>query len=268
MRLRSKLLLAQVPLAIALVLVGYLSRRTVAAMDRSSGDILKDNYLSVLAAQHMRNAADALDRIAVAHATGQRRLDPAELASQRAAFEQELRFQESNITEVGEREMTERLRRNWGEYRARIDAVTGAAPAEAQPSYFTRVVPALAEVNRSTDEILAVNQDAMVRKSVRARRDAERMNGALSTATIAAFLLGIFASGVLTTRLVRPLFILRQAARGLGRGDLAVRARIAGSDEIGQLARDFNAMADHLAEYRSSSLGELLHAQHAAQATI
>jgi hypothetical protein len=62
MRLRSKLLLAQLPLAVALVLVGYGSRRTIAAMDRSSQDILEDNYLSVLAAQHMRDAADALDR--------------------------------------------------------------------------------------------------------------------------------------------------------------------------------------------------------------
>ena len=62
MRLRSKLLLAQLPLALALVLVGYGARRTVDAMDRSSQDILKDNYASVLAAQHMRDAIDALDR--------------------------------------------------------------------------------------------------------------------------------------------------------------------------------------------------------------
>ena len=77
MRLRSKLLLAQVPLLIALMLVGLLSRRTIDAMSRSSQDILKDNYASVLAAQRMRNAADALDS---------------------AAFEHELAFQKSNIT--------------------------------------------------------------------------------------------------------------------------------------------------------------------------
>ena len=121
MRLRSKLLVAQIPLAIALVVVGFLSRRTIAAMDRSSQDILKDNYLSVIAAQHMRDAADALDRLAAAQAQAQRRADPAALASQRELFERELRFQESNITEVGEREMTERLRRNWDGYRVRVD---------------------------------------------------------------------------------------------------------------------------------------------------
>ncbi|MCU1281730.1 MAG: sensory box histidine kinase [bacterium] len=268
MRLRSKLLLAQVPLAVALVVVGFMSRSTIGAMDRASQGILKDNYQSVLAAQHMRDAADAIDRIAGAQAIGQRHADAAEIDAQRAAFDHQLRFQQSNITEAGERELTERLRRNWDEYRAQLDGLLRAPPGAAPASYFNRVVPSLDEVHRSTDAILAVNQDAMVRKSDRARRNAERMNGALTTATIAAFLFGILASSILTTRLVRPLFILSQAARRLGQGDLAVRAKIDGGDEIAQVARDFNAMADHLAEYRSSSLGELLHAQHAAQAAI
>ena len=47
-----------------------------------------------------------------------------------------------------------------------------------------------------------------------------------------------------------------------------MRAGSTGATRSPQVARDFNAMADRLAEYRSSSLGELLQAQHAAQATI
>jgi signal transduction histidine kinase len=43
---------------------------------------------------------------------------------------------------------------------------------------------------------------------------------------------------------------------------------VAGSDEIAGLAAEFNAMADKLAEYRRSSLGDLLQAQQAAQAAI
>ncbi len=270
MRLRSKLLLAQLPLALALVLVGYGSRRTIGAMDRSSQDILKDNYLSVVAAQRMRDAADAIDRLAAAHASNRRRAEAAELDGARVTFDKELQFQEGNITEAGEREITARLRRNWEELQTRVEELT-RAPDDGHTAldrYFAGVVPAVIAVQRSTDEILDVNQDAMVRKSQRARRDAERISGAMSTATLAACLLGILASTILTTRLVRPLFVLSQATRRIGAGDLAVRARVDGGDELAALARDFNAMADHLAEYRSSSLGELLQAQHAAQASI
>src|SRR4029077_16384543 len=73
---------------------------------------------------------------------------------------------------------------------------------------------------------------------------------------------------VLTNRILRPLSVLGQTARRLGEGDMEVRAKVSRQDEIGALARDFNAMADRLAQYRHSSLGELLQAQQQAQAAI
>jgi signal transduction histidine kinase len=47
-----------------------------------------------------------------------------------------------------------------------------------------------------------------------------------------------------------------------------VRAQVTSRDEVGELARELNTMADHLERYRKSSLGDLLEAQLAAQATI
>jgi signal transduction histidine kinase len=77
------------------------------------------------------------------------------------------------------------------------------------------------------------------------------------------------AAALITRRAVlRPLQVLHQAVRRLGEGDLEVRAAVAGQDEIAQLARDFNAMAERLHQYRKSSLGDLLRAQQAAQASI
>jgi NtrC-family two-component system sensor histidine kinase KinB len=266
-RLRGKLLLAQLPLALALVVVGALSRQTIATMDHHTQDILKDNYQSVLAAQRMRGSADALGRQAAAQALGHAGDAGAERERLIAACTRDLAFQESNVTEPGERELTAQLGRDWRGYRVQLVALASASTAEAA-AHFQALEPSLEAVLRDTDAILAVNQDAMVRKSDRARRDAERMNGVMLAATLAACLLGLVVSTLLTTRLVRPLWVLRQAARRVGQGDLGVRAKIAGRDEIAEVARDFNVMADHLAEYRSSSLGELLQAREAAQATI
>jgi signal transduction histidine kinase len=61
---------------------------------------------------------------------------------------------------------------------------------------------------------------------------------------------------------------MAQAAQRIASGDLTARARVKGRDEIAALAAEFNAMADKLAEYQRSSLGELLQAQQAAQAAI
>ncbi len=70
MTLRRRLLLAQVPLAAALLVVGAASLRTVASLGDSSETILQDNYRSVLAAQRMGDALDGLDREALLRALG------------------------------------------------------------------------------------------------------------------------------------------------------------------------------------------------------
>ena len=83
-----------------------------------------------------------------------------------------------------------------------------------------------------------------------------------------SLIVGLWLSIIFTNRLLRPLSVLSQTTRQLGEGDFAVRANIQGTDELAQLARDFNAMASRLTEYRNSSLGELLQAQQASQAAI
>ncbi len=81
-------------------------------------------------------------------------------------------------------------------------------------------------------------------------------------------MVGLWFSSALTTRALLPVAVLSQAVRRLGQGDLDARARVDEGGEIGQLAADFNAMADRLKGYRESSLGELLQAQQASQAAI
>src|SRR6185369_13367705 len=112
------------------------------------------------------------------------------------------------------------------------------------------------------------NEDAMIGKSDRAGRLAGEWNTLLVGVSIAGLVLGLVASSIMTSRVLRPLGVLGQTARRLGEGDVAVRARVDSGDEIGALARELNTMAERIQKYRQSSLGELLEAQLAAQATI
>ena len=234
MSLRSKLLLAQAPLALVLALLGVVALRTLSELGRSSQRILKDNYRSVLAAQRMKDALEQMDRKRSPEAAAQ--------------FEAELKAQEDNLTEPGEKELTERLRQEWTAYQ------------QGQPRY--------AQVRDAAQRILEINQDAMVQKSEQAQRTAESNQSLLVFATVIGLLFGLVSSAALTNRALRPLSRLSMAVRRIGEGDLDTRARIAGEDEIARLGREFDTMADKLREYRNSSLGELLQAQQASQAAI
>jgi len=269
MSLRTKLLLAQAPMALILVIISAFSVWMVSFLGSHSQTILKDNYRSVLAAQRMKEAIERMDSAALFLIAGRRDKGLSQAAQYRPLFESELQVQENNITEPGEREVTQRLREFWNDYQQKFDRCQKMSDAEAaRQFYFGELEPAFEKVKNAADEILAMNQDAMVRKSNDVRRTAERMNNITIGAVMVALVLGLVLSAMLTQRLLRPLSQLSHATKSLGEGNFNARANLQGNDELAQLARDFNSMADRLLQYRNSSLGELLQAQLAMQAAI
>ena len=268
MSLRAKLLFAQAPLLVALLLLGVTSVHTVDQLGRGAQRILQDNYRSVLAAQRMKEAIERIDSAALFRIAGRPGRSDPQAAVNLKAFEAELAVQEANLTEVGEREATVRLRELWMSYRGRYVTFLALPAADQQADYFARLEPQFVAVKDAADRVLDINQDAMVHKSGEAQRLAERNGELLVAATVGALLLGLIASVLLTSRALRPLRRLSSTVRRIGEGDLDARVGLAGEDEIAQVGHELDTMADKLREYRSSSLGELLEAQQASQAAI
>jgi signal transduction histidine kinase len=269
MNLYKKLLLAQAPMAVALAIVGVFSVVVVSFLGTHSQTILKDNYRSVLAAQRMKEAIERMDSAALFLVAGQRQKGIEQAEKYRPVFEAELKVQEGNITEHGEKEFNERLRAAWIEYQAALERLrSGATAEETRKLYFAELEAAFYKVKAAADEILTINQDAMLRKSDAVRRTAERMNAVSAIVALAALALGLFISILLTRRMLRPLSALSEATRKIGEGNFDARARVDGSDELAALAGDFNSMAARLAEFRKSSLGDLLQAHLSMQAAI
>jgi len=269
MNLYKKLLLAQSPIALALLALGIFSVVAISYMGSHSQTILKDNYRSVLAAQRMKESIERMDSAALFLVAGQNEKGVQQAAKYRPIFEAELKVQESNITEAGEKDFTAGLRAAWTDYQAKFDRLQATAGAdEMRRLYFSELEAAFYKVKASADEILAINQDTMVRKSDNVRRAGERMNAITITVALAALALGLLVSTLLTRRLLQPLSALSEATRKIGEGNFDARARVHGHDELARLAHDFNAMAARLAEYRKSSLGDLLQAHLSMQAAI
>lgn len=269
MTLRGKLVLAQVPLALALVVVGVVSAVVTTRLGERARLILADNYRSVLAAQRMKESLERMDSQALVSLSENTQARVTAFGPQRELFEKELVVQEGNLTELGEPEATARLRRAWDEYRAAL-ARFEALPDRAGRTefYFSTLEPDFLRVKSADDVILAVNQDAMVSKSDRAEERAQAFEHTVVAVVVVALGLGLLASAFLTTRLLRPLGVVSAAVRRFGEGDLRARAAVQGSDEIAAVAAEFNRMTEKLERYRQSSLGELLQAQQSAQAAI
>lgn len=72
---------------------------------------------------------------------------------------------------------------------------------------------------------------------------------------LAGLVAGVIALGlgfILFRQITAPLNTLAQASEKIAAGDLTARANVTGNDEIAQVARSFNAMADKLASSETS----------------
>jgi signal transduction histidine kinase len=268
MTFKSKLMLTMAPLVLALVLVGVVSGMVTGVLARQPGTIWKDNYRSMLAAQRMKESVERLYDGALFELLG-RPVDDKLLREQASQFDREFEAEAHNITEKGEAEAVEKLRRDWALYQAALAKFHGESDLRRQSDVdLPLVTRTFAEVKRAADDILDINQDAMVLKGRRTEDRAGRFEHLLTIAVVLASVIGLLASVSLTGRLLRPLGVVSAAVRRFGQGDVQARARVQGEDDIAQLAQEFNTMADHLERYRKSSLGELLQAQQATQAAI
>ena len=142
--------------------------------------IISNNYDSVVAAQEMKESLERQDSAALFALLGAREKASAQLREHRARFDASLKKAESNITEAGEREAIEAIRRDRDSYYQMFDAFVSKVNAtessrlehEARDEelaerneYFTRLEPQFNKLRADCEHLLQLNQRAMLAKS-------------------------------------------------------------------------------------------------------
>jgi len=84
----------------------------------------------------------------------------------------------------------------------------------------------------------------------------------------ATALLTLGAAWLLSRSITRPLALLTRQARMLAEGGHGTRVQVAAQDELGELASDFNRMADELERRNSSLMDTLSELEHSRQQII
>lgn len=276
MHIRTKLFAGYLAFAAALVLLGGWSAWHLHEMGGVSRNIIANNYDSTVAAQDMRDSLERQSAAALLVLLGQQERGLARLVEHRQRFDRSFERAANNITEPGEREIVETLRRDRAAYDAQVEAFlaavrdpAGSVDEGTKPSrLLLRLEPLTDRLRADCDALLQVNQRAMVAKSEAAAGVAQHWF--LTTLGIAAFLVaaGLVFAVVLAQRIVGPLRELTEATARIAGGDLEATARADSRDEVGALAAAFNSMAERIRLLRQSDRGRLAAAQRTTAAAI
>ncbi|NBB21208.1 HAMP domain-containing protein [Runella sp. CRIBMP] len=224
MKLKTKLRLALTFLFAVIVLLGSLGAWYLKKLSSEAQEILKDNYISLEYVRNMRNVID----------------ENAWKNEDITLFEKSLLHQEQNITEIGEAEATQQLRSHFNALRKSPDS--------------SRIRLIAQQLTKLTD----VNMQAIVRKNAQVKKTADEVYSYMVLiATVCALVAFSFIINFPNT-IAEPIQQLTEGLQEISRKNYESRLGVERKDELGEMARAFNLMAEKLDEYEHSSLARVL----------
>lgn len=270
--LRVQLLVSHLVLVLLMVVVMAGAIVNFFSLGRSIDRIFQNNYKSVIAAQHMKDALERMDSSAAFVLAGQVQEARTQYEANRPRFEAAYNIQAHNITERGEGALAADLGRQFAEYRKAVEKLIYASPpmplALARPYYFSKLAPAFVRLKGRAQDVLDLNQAAIIRADVRAKAEARAASWRSVAVTLGALLIALFLALRMIHAALDPVLTLARQAEEIGAGNLDQRIDVPRTDEIGALADSFNRMAGKLREARKAQEHQLHLAQRMSDAAL
>jgi NtrC-family two-component system sensor histidine kinase KinB len=268
-RLQARFLLAGSLLVATTLLTGLGSALTFARISAAADDALQASQarldLTAELASALEREDDAL-LLALSGAGGAEAL----AAARRRGDDGYRRLAEATATMTArERSLVGELGRDRDRYRAAGDALrSGDSRGDVLKRYHDQVNPLLRQAVARCGEIREESFAAMRQAGVDARDVAGTATWGVFALAVASIALAIVVSAWLARSVLRPVQTLTQAVEAIRAGDFDRRVPPASTVELGRLTEGFNRMAEDLAAYRRSSLGELMAAKHTLEGTL
>jgi PAS domain S-box-containing protein len=224
MKLKTKLSLGLIFLFIVILLFGIVGMLSINQLGKDTELVLKNNHESLMYCNQMLRSLEVIKI----------RKDAVQL------FEINLKKQEGNITEEGEKEATQELRKNFGELLAN--------PLDSS-NY--------PEIRQSLIRIQDLNELAILRKNDAVQKTASNAKFWLTVTftilTLISFTFIFNLPGILS----RPIQSLADGIKEIANKNYRKRIYLKQDDEFGDLANAFNSMAEKLDEYENSNIAQM-----------
>jgi len=139
----------------------------------------------------------------------------------------------------------------------------------AARSYHEKTLrPLVQTLKGECSRFLQFNQAAIASADKRAREASNSAAFAVLFTSIFAIILILFASVQISRTIIRPAEKLTEAARRIGKGQLNQKIDITTNDEIGELGIEFNKMTERLRTYEELNVSQLIVEKKKSEAII
>lgn len=263
--IRQKLLLGFGALFAVLVAAGLVGRWSLHRFSGTIERVFRENYNSVVYAQGMRDAIDALDDHAQSHLHGEVVPTSKTADALISDFENNLACEQKNITLPDEGDLAAELERAWSGshgYRTNFEKLAQQTGIEQRRVFYRDVLfPLYTRIKQSTQKVIDINVQNMSLENREVREGAKRAETTLYLLIAAGILVGSLVVYLLGRSILTPIQAVTTSAREIEQGNLDLIVPVTSRDEVGQLADTFNRMASRLRELRRTDRAKLVRTQ-------
>lgn len=268
--IRQKLALGFGGLLAIVIVIGLLTMSRIKELGFAIDVILKENYMSVVACQNMKEALERMDSGILFTLTGNNEEGTKLIDENTGKFKAALKSEFGNVTLPLEREKALDIEKLFGDYTKNISLVTDASrPFQARnEAYFSTLLPLFQKIKALAHEILIMNQKSMSDANNEARKLAAYTYRQMLWAIIACAAIAILFSYLTHRWILRPINRLIESADEIRRGNLDVVIESSSRDEIGKLSESFNEMTAALRQVRKSDRMNLIRMRRAMEEIV
>lgn len=245
MKLRSQIILAQIPTAFIVSLITVYFILALTSIAYKSEYILVDNFKCIISMQKINDIAEELNSYILHHPkTFDDKVKNLELK-----IEQELILQGKELNEPAEAtKFVNDLEKQWEVYKESI---------HSQSSYDI-IEKKYKEMKKLTGVIIELNQDALIRKKDSLSNFIIEYRLLIAFSSFISLIFGFYMSWIFTGLFLVPLNKMTEIVSQFGKTDETTILHIKGSEEIEKLSNEFNLMTERLEAYHQSSLGHVI----------
>lgn len=253
-----------------LAFIAVISALTIVQIDqlgKAINVILKENYLSVVACQDMKESLERIDSGILFILSGNEVEGNRLIRNNTSRFKAALQRERGNITLQGEREKAEQIKTRFDEYLKAIPLITLSKETlqVRQAAYFSMIQPLFQDIKGLVQGILVMNQTNMSDASKAARRLAVTAHRRMLTAIIVSVFLAFLFSYLARRWILHPILRLIESTNDIRHGNLHLVLETKSRDEIGRLSESFNEMASALRQTRKEDRINLIRTRRATE---
>lgn len=264
---RKKILLGNGVVLLLLALVLAWAFTNLRRLGSASEAILSENYRSIIAAENMINGLERMDSAVLLHLQD-REQGLKQFRSNQNQVSRWLARAQDNVTIEEEPAVLARIDSTFDAYTTRFDSLLQDPDVFGPRPYEDAMLPAFKAVRRAAGDLRDLNQQTMVEASDRAEAVARRARWSVGGIGVGAILLGLALSVVLAGRIVRPIRKVQAATKKVAAGNYDVKIHTEATDELGDLADQFNDMAAELRRYRDLNVEKIMAEQRKSEAIL